>query len=348
MITTLVTGVGGGGNGEQLVKCLRLSNMGYRIVGTDLLVEAARQCQPDVADQLPLAGHPDYVARLIDLCLKHHVDAVFPGSEPELRRISKEAESIRQHVKLLAVNNMDVVDTCSNKFKTFDFLRKHNFPYPQTWLISSVEGTQAIDDFPVIIKPVVGGGSQHVYVVQDKDELLLLVSYLVRYFSEILVQEYVGRVDQEFTVGVLLDAEGNLINSIALNRMILSSLSNRVKVKNRTNRTELGEILAVSSGISQGRISTFPEVTEFCEKLALSLDARYAINVQCRLVEGKPYVFEINPRFSGTSSIRALLGFNEPDTLIRLHILGEVIEPWFSYRHATVLRGLREIVVDEH
>lgn len=347
MITTLVTGVGGGGNGEQLIKCLRLSSLGYRVVGTDLSIEAARQCQADIVDQLPSADHPDYVTRLIDLCSKHHVDAVFPGSEPELRRISKEADTIRKHVKLLAVNDFDVVQTCSNKFATINFLKEHNFPFPKTWLVSSLEDADAIQNFPVIIKPVVGGGSQHVYVVQDKDELQLLVSYLIRYFNEVLIQEYVGRVDQEFTVGVLLDEQGNLINSIALNRMIMTSLSNRIKVKNRTGRTDLGEMLAVSSGVSQGRIAAFPEVTGFCERLALALGARFAINVQCRLVDGKPYVFEINPRFSGTSSIRAMLGFNEPDILIRKHIMGEVIQPGFPYKSGTVLRGLREIIIDE-
>ena len=34
-------------------------------------------------------------------------------------------------------------------------------------------------------------------------------------------------------------------------------------------------------------------------------------------------MFEINPRFSGTTSLRAMVGYNEPDVLIRHHVLGE-------------------------
>jgi carbamoyl-phosphate synthase large subunit len=97
--------------------------------------------------------------------------------------------------------------------------------------------------------------------------------------------------------------------------------------------------------VSQGRVDDFPEVRAYCERVGLALGARYAINVQCRLVDGKPMIFEINPRFSGTSSIRAMLGFNEPDLLIRRHVLGETIPDRPRYRHGTVLRGLKEILV---
>ena len=347
MITCLVTGVGGGGNGEQLVKALRLSKNNYRVIGTDLTIAAARQSNADICEELPRASDPDYVDRLLAICRKYSVDALFPGSEPELWRIAEDPAPLRAVVKLVAVNDLEVVQICSNKFATIEFLEKHRFPYPTTRLVKSAADVQTIERFPVIIKPVRGGGSQHVYVVQDSNELSLLVSYLMRNFDEVIVQEYVGRADQEYTVGVLLDGDGRLLNSIALNRSILSSLSNRIKVANRTDRADLGEVLAVSSGISQGRVAPFPEVREFCEKIALALGAKFAINVQCRLVDGKPYIFEINPRFSGTSSIRAMLGFNEPDLLIRQHILGEEVAARFPYRYGTVLRGLHEILVDD-
>lgn len=35
-IRVMVTGVGGGGNGEQLVKALRLARTNYRIIGADI------------------------------------------------------------------------------------------------------------------------------------------------------------------------------------------------------------------------------------------------------------------------------------------------------------------------
>ena len=55
---------------------------------------------------------------------------------------------------------------------------------------------------------------------------------------------------------------------------------------------------------------------------------------------------EINPRFSGTTSLRAMVGFNEPDVLIRKHVLGETIEPSFDYREGVIMRGLEETFIE--
>ena len=82
-----------------------------------------------------------------------------------------------------------------------------------------------------------------------------------------------------------------------------------------------------------------------CEAIALALGARSAINIQLRFVDGKAVIFEINPRYSGTSSFRAIVGYNEPDVMIRKHLLGETIEPGFPYEEGVILRGLDEVFV---
>ena len=122
-------------------------------------------------------------------------------------------------------------------------------------------------------------------------------------------------------------------------------MSSRIRVPNRSGRPELGPTLVISSGVSNGDIGRFPEVTEACERIAKSLDARGAINIQCRFVDGEVLVFEINPRFSGTTSLRAMVGYNEPDLLVRHHVFGEPYQPRFAYEEGTILRGLSETFV---
>ena len=341
----LVTGAGGGGNGEQLVKCLKLNSKDYTVVATDSSIEAARLSGGDICKVLPLASDKNYTNELIALCIAENVRAIFPGSEPELRRISSDRVKIEPHVDLLAINSERVIDICSDKFKTNEFLEQQDMPFPKSVFLQDASQVAQVDFFPVVLKPTVGGGSQHVYIAQNNQELSLLVNYLLGYFDSFLVQEYVGTVDQEYTVGVLLDGDGNLINSIAVRRFIMSSLSNRIKVKNLTGRKELGSVLAISSGISQGEIGKFPLVTKFCEKLAVKLGSTYAINVQCRLVDGVPYVFEINPRFSGTSFMRAMVGYNEQDLLLRKDVLGLPVESGFDYESGVILRSLKETLI---
>ena len=184
-----------------------------------------------------------------------------------------------------------------------------------------------------------------VSVAQDRDELMNLGRYLLNGGRKIIAQEYVGTPQAEFTVGVLTSMAGELINSIALKRFPQSGLGNRVRVPNRTTRRELGDLLVISSGISQGEIGRFPEVTQECERIASTLGCRGSLNIQCRYVDGRVVVFEINPRFSGTTSLRAIVGYNEPDVLIREHILNERVERRFAFRSGVILRSLAETLV---
>lgn len=347
-MNVLVTGVGGGGHGEQILKALRLSSLGYTIIGADMSPISKGLVNVDIPYLLPPANDASYIDKLILLCKKHDIKAVFHGSEPELKVMSKNRDKIRAEGIFLPINPADVIDTCMDKFKTVQFLINNGFKFPVSARITSKNDLDNIDFLPVVLKPSVGGGgSANIMLAQTKEELQVFGQYLLTMYNEFIVQEYVGTPDNEFTVGVLSSMDGDLINSIAVKRMILTSLSNRIKAPNRSGRKELGSVLAVSSGVSQGEIGVFREVTEVCEKIAAKLGSTGAINIQCRFVDGEVYVFEINPRFSGTTSLRAMVGYNEPDILIRKHLLGEEIQPFFKYDTGYILRGLEESYINK-
>ena len=86
----------------------------------------------------------------------------------------------------------------------------------------------------------------------------------------------------------------------------------------------------ISTGISQGHAADWPQVRSACEKIAASLSPIAPVNIQCRVVDGDVIPFEINPRFSGTTSLRAMAGYNQPDTLVRRDVFGQEIRPAFS------------------
>jgi carbamoyl-phosphate synthase large subunit len=48
-------------------------------------------------------------------------------------------------------------------------------------------------------------------------------------------------------------------------------------------------------------------------------------NVQLRLTDRGPVPFEINARFSSTTSMRACFGYNEVEMALRCYVLGERI-----------------------
>lgn len=348
-LRVLVTGVGGGTVGEQLVKALRLSSLQCSIYGSNLDRRAYPLTLVDQIVDLPSASHPDYLGELIAVCMQHEISVILPGSDAELRVISNGVSKLESAGLFVPVNPFAVVNLCLDKVQLTTWLESHGFHTPASMILGQDNYHLSSLDYPVIVKPYrMSGGSAHVYLAQSKEELESLRDYLGAFCSELLVQPYVGRSDKEFTVGVLCGPDGVIWQSIAMRRFLDTPLGVRLKAPNRTNRKELGEYLVVSSGLSQGEVREFPEVRSVCELVALKLNARSAINIQCRVDDNnRVWIFEINPRFSGTTAMRAMLGYNEPELLIRRYYLKEQCEQRFSYRHGIVARGLAEAVIPE-
>lgn len=342
-INVMVTGVGGGGVGEQILKCLRMSSLEYNIIGCDMNRNSMGLSKADKAYLVPPASYPHYVESILQICKENAIQVLFHGSEPEMKVLSRNRQFFKDEGIFIPLNPEDVIEKCMDKYLTMRFLQESGFAIQKFWEVREENDLQKIDTFPVVLKPSVGGGgSVNTFIAQNREELELFGKYLLKIYNQFTVQEYIGKSDSEYTVGVLHASSGEYINSIAVKKNIMSGLSNKTCVPNRTGRQDLGETLAISSGISQGEIGRFEEVTAPCRKIAKKLGCTAALNIQCRIHNEQMYVFEINPRISGTSSLRAIVGYNEPDILIREKILGEEIKPDFSYKSGYIARGLSE------
>ena len=81
---------------------------------------------------------------------------------------------------------------------------------------------QAISEFgfPLVIKPTrETGGSRGVHLVTSRTELIGLGPF-IRLESLPIVQPYLGDADSEYTVGILSDKGGNVIDSIVIRRRL--------------------------------------------------------------------------------------------------------------------------------
>lgn len=342
-VRVLVTGVGGGGHGEQILKALRLGELKYNIIGTDITDACANRNKVDTFVKLPRATDPGYLDELSALAKAHKCVAIFHGSEPEMMVLSRSRSILEGEGIYTPVNPPSVLDVCQDKARTMAHLARHGFRTPKFLEVRDLAHLKSWDTLPAILKPSVGGGgSANVFIVQSREELLTFSKYLLGVCECFILQEYLGTPDEEYTVGVLFGGDGALINSIAIKRVINSALTIRTQVPNKTGRPEFGSRLIISTGISQGHVADWPQVRSACEKIATSLSPIAPVNIQCRVVDGDVISFEINPRFSGTTSLRAMAGYNEPDTLVRRDVFGQEIAPHFPYREMMILRGLEE------
>lgn len=349
-IRVLVTAIGGGGHGEQVLKALRLAPPGrYEIYGADANPDCAQFRLVRAHTVLPTARDTDYLDALLEACSKYRIQALFHGCEPELMVMSAARHTIRKRGIFLPLNPAEVIEACMDKARMSRDLEKLGFEPPRYVEISDESGIDRVDFFPAVVKPSIGGGgSANCYIVQNRSELrgLAQLVHLGELEQRFLVQEYIGRPDSEYTVGILHDLEGRYINGIAMRRALNGQLNVRLRVPNRSGDDSLGPELVVSTGVSHGYVDRFDGIIDQCREIASALGSTGPMNIQCRVVQDKVRVFEINPRFSGTTSIRAMMGFNEPDLLMRIHLFGEKINRDFSYDSGWVIRNLEEVRLD--
>ena len=101
----------------------------------------------------------------------------------------------------------------------------------------------------------------------------------------------------------------------------------------------------ISTGISQGEIVNNETLLIQAKKIASGLRSVGPLNIQCRVVEEQLVPFEINPRLSGTTSLRAMAGYNEPKSMILTQLLGRK-QTLDQYEYGTILRTIEEVPVD--
>ena len=69
------------------------------------------------------------------------------------------------------------------------------------------------------------------------------------------------------------------------------------------------------------------------------------INLQCRLKDGKAYVFEINCRFSTTNVVRAVCGYNEVHLLAENFLFGKK-QKMREYRKVAAVAYMDYVYID--
>ncbi len=313
----LVTGVGGRSVGAGILHALMRVDGTVRdrwdTVGTDADPFSWGLYVADHNALVPPAAAADYLDRIRELVAAHGIVAVIPGTEPEAILLAAQRDDLP--VPVIA-NDSRLMPLMADKKQAEAKLMELGLNFIPCYPWEQHE--QAISEFgfPLVIKPTrETGGSRGVHLVTSRTELIGLGPF-IRLESLPIVQPYLGDADSEYTVGILSDKGGNVIDSIVIRRR-LSGLS-LLETKSYGGMTA-----TISTGISQGFVIRHREIQEFCEDLAKRLNSRGPLNLQLRVHDGQFYVFEIHPRFSGTTPIRASAGFNEPDILLRNHLYDE-------------------------
>ncbi|HYL65648.1 MAG TPA: ATP-grasp domain-containing protein [Nitrosopumilaceae archaeon] len=325
--TVLVTAAGGIVS-QGIMKSLKLSNMKkdhpvmYEIVATDVNAQAAGLYRSDIGILMPSYSSSDYVDSIIKICKEQNVQAIFVGSEQELLPIAFAKEKIEKETgSAVLVNPIDVISIATDKWKTFEFLKKNNLPCAESSLPENQEEFIEEFGFPLVVKPREGHGSLHFYIVNNRDEIRQAISAIQKVGWRPIIQEYLDGENVEFTSGVVVNRTG---------KNVMASISMRKTLK--------------QGQTYKAFVDDFHDVRRSAEETALKFGCRGSINIQAKMIENTPKIFEINPRFSATCPIRAVAGINEPDIVFRNFVLGEEIKI-DAYQKLVCMRYWNEVYV---
>ncbi|KAF0200317.1 MAG: hypothetical protein FD170_3575 [Bacteroidetes bacterium] len=308
-----VTGTGGG-VGQSILKSLY--NTGYEIVALDGELLGTGLYAAPISYIIPFANRPEYIPTLLQICEKESISLIFPGMDAELAKLSQNRDAFKAIGTTVVVSSPNVIELSDDKQHMYDHLKNSGINLPFTSPLQNITYKQV--KFPIIIKQMIGGArSKNVFLVKNKSEWDATISQIGDKADNYIAQEYIE--GEEYTCGTV-----NLNNEckgvIVMRRTLRDGDTYKCFTENN---------IVIENAV---------------RKVVETIKPFGACNIQLRMREDIPYIFEINARCSGTTAARSLCGFNEPKMIADFLLKG--VEPKFEIKEQTILRYWKELVVE--
>ena len=225
---------------------------------------------------LPSVDDANWLKELSDLCVELHIDYIFPAHDDVLVALSKNRAAIaavvicpEQHVCVTTRSKSATYEALSKVVRVPSLFQKEQLPTYQ---------------WPVLIKPDKGQGSQGVAIVHNHQEL----AAAIRNLAEPLVCEYLP--GEEYTVDCFSDRDRGLMFAKARSRR------------------------RVRNGISVNTVSQhLSEAFDIAEKITSVFALRGAWFFQLKRTQGGELcLLEVAPRIAGAMATHRVMGVNFP------------------------------------
>lgn len=284
----------------------------------------------------PLIYDENYIPFLVEYCKENSIDIIISLFDIDLLILARHKKEFEEIGTNVIVSNEGIIEICNDKWQTYEFLTKNCFNTPKSFLkIKEVikkikEGNLS---YPVVVKPRYGCGSISVSIAHDEEDLIYLTkkanqeindSYL-KYESaasdeKIVYQECL--IGQEYGADIINNLKGEVQNVIV-----------RKKIAMRSGETDIAEL--VDEPIIRDELGRLGIIT------------KHIANMDCDvfLVNGKPYILELNARFGGGYPFSHMGGCNLPQAIVNW-VKGEKVDRDTLLSRTGVI-GFKEIFISE-
>jgi carbamoyl-phosphate synthase large subunit len=240
----------------------------------------------DQSFQVPLASDPGYIDAVLALCRAEGIALVVPTIDDELVLFGETRPRFDACGVRVAASPSPTSRTCNDKYQAALALRAAGIPAARTYLPGSLPAGTPL---PLFVKPRFGRGGIGAFAAHTARHL----EFFLGYVEDPIVQEFLD--GPEFTIDMLCDFDARPLAIVPRERVV------------------------IRAGVSdRGRTVRTPELMDLAEAVARTLPFFGPVNIQCRVVDGRPIVFEINPRFSGGIPLTIAAGADFPRMLLQL------------------------------
>lgn len=308
MIKVAITSIGSG-VGQSVVDSCRNSNFPLELYGLGMnpLGFGAFDC--DYRLHLPTIYDMSYVDKLLIHAKKYKFNIIIPGLDDELLLLSERIDEFHALGIEIPVASPNLIKLCRDKGLMSRELLQYSPAFVQSFTNEYIQNNKATLPYPLIAKPNSGFASRNIFAINNPCDLDKLESFHVvqtlavpkkgslnrENFLKALKKGHILQVD-EISVQLLFAKDGTELGRMAS----YNKLQNGVPI----------EIIPIDDK------TLWEEIDIIIPKLK-ELGLNGPINIQGRLTDDGFRIFEMNPRFTGITGLRSLMGFNEVEAIIR-------------------------------
>lgn len=245
----------------------------HKVIGVDTGELAPAKHFVDSFYKVPKWDDKEYVNTLLNICKKENVDMLIPLYEKEFILLCENREKFNKIGTILILSDKKLIEIFNDKWESYRFFIENGIDTPMTYKKQGVKDF----NFPLIIKPINGAGSQNVFKVDNKKEL----SFFIDYIENPIIQEYIKGT--EYTIDVLCDLKGNVISIVPRERI----------------EVRAGE---VSKGRTVKNKDIIEKTLKLCNKLKIDENTKPIgpLTIQCIVdLDNNIKFIEVNTRFGG-------------------------------------------------